>query len=71
VLPDGLRFSLDRESWQVPPLFTWLQRAGQLDEAEMFRAFNMGVGLIMVCAPEHAPELLSIEGSWRLGEIST
>jgi phosphoribosylformylglycinamidine cyclo-ligase len=71
VLPDGLGFSLDRESWQVPPIFTWLQRAGQLDDAEMFRAFNMGVGLILVCAPDHARELLSVPGSWRLGEIST
>ena len=71
VLPDGLGFSLDRQSWQVPPIFTWLQAAGQLDDAEMFRAFNMGVGLIMVCAPEHARDLLAIPGSWRLGEIST
>jgi len=69
VLPDGLGFSLDRKSWQVPPIFTWLQRAGQLDEAEMFRAFNMGVGLIMVCAPEHAAELLALPGSWRLGHV--
>jgi len=71
VLPEGLRFSLDRQSWQVPPIFMWLQRAGQLDEPEMFRAFNMGVGLIMVCAPEHASELLTIDGAWILGEIST
>ena len=67
VLPEGVTFSLDRKSWRVPPIFTWLQRAGQLDEAELFRAFNMGVGLIMVCAPEHAPELLAVPGSWRLG----
>jgi phosphoribosylaminoimidazole (AIR) synthetase len=71
VLPDGLGFSLDRQSWRVPPIFTWLQAAGQLDDAEMFRAFNMGVGLIMVCSPEHAGDLLSVQGSWRLGEIST
>jgi len=71
VLPDGLGFSLDRQSWQVPPIFTWLQAAGQLDDAEMFRAFNMGVGLILVCAPEHARDLLAIPGSWQLGEIST
>jgi phosphoribosylformylglycinamidine cyclo-ligase len=71
VLPDGCTFSLDRQSWTIPPLFAWLQRAGELDDAEMFRAFNMGVGLIMVCAPEHAGDLLSIAGAWRLGEIST
>ena len=69
VLPDGLGFSLDRQSWQVPPIFAWLQAAGQLDDTEMFRAFNMGVGLIMVCAPEHASELLTITGAWRLGHV--
>ena len=51
TLPEGASFSLDRESWTVPPLFRWLQRAGGIDDAEMFRAFNMGVGLvIIVCA---------------------
>ena len=44
VLPDGLSFSIDRDSWIVPPLFPWLQRAGGLDDAEMMRTFNMGVG---------------------------
>lgn len=70
VLPDGLGFSLDRKSWQVPPIFAWLQSAGQLDDAEMFRAFNMGVGLIVVTAPEHAGELLRLAGSWTLGHVS-
>jgi phosphoribosylformylglycinamidine cyclo-ligase len=71
VLPEGCGFSLDRGSWTVPPLFTWLQRAGQLDEAEMFRAFNMGVGLIAVCSPDHAASLRTALGpeSWVLGAI--
>jgi hypothetical protein len=54
TLPGGLGFSLDRQSWAIPPLFTWLQRAGRVDDAEMFRTFNMGVGLILVCDPAHA-----------------
>jgi phosphoribosylformylglycinamidine cyclo-ligase len=71
TLPDGCGFSLDRDSWRVPPVFQWLQRAGQLDDAEMFRAFNMGVGLIAVCAPEHAASLLAAFGpsAWRLGVV--
>ena len=70
VLPEGCSFSLDRSSWTVPPLFAWLQRAGQLDDAEMFRAFNMGVGLIVVCSPDHSPSLLSaLPGSWPLGRV--
>jgi phosphoribosylformylglycinamidine cyclo-ligase len=71
VLPESCGFSLDRQSWTIPPVFAWLQRAGQLEDAEMFRAFNMGVGLIVVTAPEHAGELLSALGpsAWRLGEV--
>ena len=75
MLPDGLGFSLDRESWTVPPLFRWLQRAGELDDAEMFRAFNMGVGLVLACAPEHVERVLAglasaSEPAWRLGHVS-
>ena len=72
TLPEGCGFSLDRGSWTIPPVFTWLQRAGRLDDAEMFRAFNMGVGLIAVCAPEHADSLMSALGpeSWRLGSVT-
>jgi phosphoribosylformylglycinamidine cyclo-ligase len=75
TLPEGRSFSLDRESWTVPPLFTWLQRAGGVDDAEMFRAFNMGVGLVLVCAPANAEPVLDSlrragESPWRLGLIT-
>ena len=75
TLPSGLSFSLDHESWVVPPIFRWLQRSGGLDQAEMFRAFNMGVGLILVCAPQHASDLLDSlhdagEGAWIIGRVA-
>jgi phosphoribosylformylglycinamidine cyclo-ligase len=74
ALPDGRSFSLDRQSWTIPPLFAWLQRAAGLDEPEMFRAFNMGVGLILVTSIAHAePVLASLhaanEPAWRLGVV--
>jgi len=70
TLPEGLTFSLDRHSWTIPPLFTWLQRAGGVDDAEMFRAFNMGVGLILVCAPSHVADLLSaLPDAWCIGHV--
>ena len=74
TLPAGLTFALDRRSWTVPPLFALLQRAGGVDDAEMFRAFNMGVGLIAVCAAGDADRALSTlreagEAAWILGEI--
>jgi len=75
VLPEGRAFSIDRASWTVPPLFRWLQRAGDLDDAEMMRAFNMGVGMILVCARDRAPDLLGAlhaaqEPAWLLGEVT-
>jgi phosphoribosylformylglycinamidine cyclo-ligase len=71
MFPDGRGFSLDRHSWTIPPLFQWLQRSGQLDDAEMLRAFNMGVGLVIAASPAHAPALLSaLPGSWILGQVT-
>jgi len=74
MLPEGRTFSLDRDGWTVPPLFTWLQRAGDLEEPEMFRAFNMGVGLVLACSPADADQVLASlhamsEPAWRLGRI--
>src|SRR3712207_8884207 len=42
--------SLNRASWQekAPPIFRWLQRLGDVDEAEMFRVFNMGIGFVFI-----------------------
>ena len=72
VLPDGCSFLLDRSSWSIPPLFRWLQREGGMEDAEMFRAFNMGVGLIVVCAREDADALRTALGpeSWVLGSVA-
>jgi phosphoribosylformylglycinamidine cyclo-ligase len=74
ILPGGTGARIERDSWTVPPLFTFLQSAGEIPRAEMFRAFNMGIGLILVCAPDDADlvtGILSDEGEApkHLGEI--
>ncbi|KAK9815080.1 hypothetical protein WJX73_007114 [Symbiochloris irregularis] len=48
VLPSGLGCRIDSASWQVPGLFRWLQKAGNVEEQEMFRTFNMGIGMVAV-----------------------
>jgi phosphoribosylformylglycinamidine cyclo-ligase len=48
ILPDGRRAQIDRAKWTVPPVFTWLQELGGIDTEEMFRVFNMGIGMAMV-----------------------
>jgi phosphoribosylformylglycinamidine cyclo-ligase len=58
VLPEGLEAVVDRSAWPVPPIFQWLQREGNVPDDDMMRTFNMGIGLILVCAPEHAAPML-------------
>ena len=65
VLPDGLAARFDRSAWRVPEIFRMIQRAGNVPDEEMWRAFNMGIGMAVFVAPqevdavlEHAPEAL-------------
>jgi phosphoribosylformylglycinamidine cyclo-ligase len=57
ILPDGIQAVVDRNSWPVPPVFTWVQQLGQIDQAEMDRVFNMGVGLVLVVSPYYAESI--------------
>ncbi len=74
VLPEGCAARIERSSWQVPPVFRVLQRAGSVDEHEMFRAFNMGIGMVLITEAANADTLLSRlsaagERAWIAGEI--
>ena len=54
VLPDGTRAVIDGSSWTLPPVFRWLKAAGKISDAEMARAFNCGIGLVVVVAADTA-----------------
>ncbi|MGK3969999.1 phosphoribosylformylglycinamidine cyclo-ligase [Sorangium sp. So ce118] len=74
VLPDGLGARLDLGSYQRPAVFQVLQRGGPVEEAEMRRTFNLGVGLVAVVekgAADRAIEALAASGerAWVLGEV--
>jgi phosphoribosylformylglycinamidine cyclo-ligase len=58
VLPDGCAAMVDPRAWAPLPVFVMLQDRGRIATDEMFRAFNMGIGLILVCAPEHVDRSL-------------
>ena len=61
---------LDAASWTVPPLFQLIQREGNVEAAEMFRAFNMGVGIIVAVAEADAEAVLAeLPNGWRIGTI--
>jgi phosphoribosylformylglycinamidine cyclo-ligase len=60
ILPRGLDAVIDLAAWDVPPLFTHLQHLGNVDRDEMFRTFNMGLGLIAVIPAEQVKKVKAI-----------
>jgi phosphoribosylformylglycinamidine cyclo-ligase len=74
VLPDGLRAVVRKSAWPRPPVFQWLQRAGNVAEDEMFRVFNCGIGMVVVLAPGDAPRAAALlreagETVYEIGSI--
>ncbi len=71
VLPEGTAAEIDRSSWPVPPLFGALQRAGSVNAEEMWRTFNMGIGMVAVVSPGDSQSLRTLAGLpvWRIGRI--
>jgi len=72
ILPPGVGVSIDRGSWPVLPVFQWLQKLGDVDDDEMHRVFNMGIGLALVVSPFYADsiqqQLAKIgHASWIIG----
>jgi phosphoribosylamine--glycine ligase/phosphoribosylformylglycinamidine cyclo-ligase len=63
VLPDGTAMLIDRSTWLVPPLFTLIKTQGNVEDSEMFRAFNMGIGMLFVIAGDDEELALSHLGN--------
>lgn len=59
ILPEGTAVEINKTSWTVPPLFELLRQLGNVSESEMYRAFNMGVGMVIVCSPSDADRIES------------
>ena len=75
IINDGLKAIIQKGSWEVPPVFKWIQKEGNVPEEEMFRTFNMGIGLILVVPPEErdkAVEILEKQGEkfFVIGELA-
>jgi phosphoribosylformylglycinamidine cyclo-ligase len=74
VLPDGLAAHVDLSRWNAQPVFGWLQQVGRIDDAEMLRTFNCGLGLIAVVAQARADDVVRAltaagESPLRIGAI--
>ena len=69
-LPKGLAAKLDSSKWAVPPIFTLMQKKGEVDTKEMYRVFNMGIGMAVICAPESVKKLAkALPGAAVIGEV--
>jgi phosphoribosylformylglycinamidine cyclo-ligase len=74
ILPRGVSARVDRGSWPVPPVFQYLQREGKIADDEMYRTFNMGIGMVLVVPLHREGEVTrhleaAGEKHWRIGEI--
>ena len=73
ILPAGTHAEIRIGSWEIPPLFHFLQEQGEVASDEMFRVFNMGIGLVLAVAPDGLREVLARlrEAGWRGAPIGT
>jgi phosphoribosylformylglycinamidine cyclo-ligase len=74
ILPANVDALIARDSWTISPVFSWLQKLGDVDDAEMYRVFNMGVGLAVVVSDYYAESIqqqlasLGFE-TWQIGNV--
>ncbi len=57
VLPPGVAAQFHSQTWTVPPIFQLIQRQGNVAQQEMYRVFNMGIGMVVICAPDDVAQL--------------
>ncbi|MFO7642940.1 MAG: phosphoribosylformylglycinamidine cyclo-ligase [Desulfosarcina sp.] len=75
VIPQACSITIEKGSWEVPPIFPFLQQAGHVDEREMLRTFNNGIGLVAVVPEPYTQDVLnrlsgSGERAWTIGEVT-
>ena len=74
VIPEGFGVRVEKGSWPVPPIFRKIQRAGRVDDREMYRTLNMGIGMALVVSPKDLDRTIAgfkrrgLEG-WAIGEV--
>ncbi|KAG9146614.1 hypothetical protein Leryth_014627 [Lithospermum erythrorhizon] len=75
VFPKGLGAAIYKDSWNVLPVFKWIQEAGEIEDVEMMRTFNMGIGMVLVVDKEAAIRILDDTNgacsAYRIGEVVT
>jgi len=75
IIPQACGIAIKKGTWEIPPIFPFLQEAGNVDEKEMMRTFNNGIGLVAVVPEKNVQEVLnrltgSGEKAWAIGEVT-
>jgi phosphoribosylformylglycinamidine cyclo-ligase len=75
VLPKELAVKLDAKAWQAPPVFAWMQQVGNIDNEEMWRTFNCGIGMVAIVSKDHSAAVktqleASGETVFAIGEVT-
>ncbi len=59
-MPEGLALDIDWNAWEIPQIFKLIQKAGEIDDEEMRKAFNLGIGMIIVCDEAKSGEIMEL-----------
>lgn len=77
MLPKGLGCYVDAAAWDLPPVFRWLIKSGNVEPLEMARTFNNGIGLVLIVAASNAIEVLHTltsscpPAAYHIGEVTS
>jgi phosphoribosylformylglycinamidine cyclo-ligase len=76
VLPENTQAVINKDNWQLPEIFQWLQENGNVENNEMYRTFNCGVGMVLITDADDAEAIISTlkqndENAWLLGAIES
>ena len=75
VLPASMHLTIDRASWELPPLFSYLQNVGDVPNEDLERTFNCGVGMVILAPAKSVTATLALlrrqgHQAWELGEVA-
>lgn len=69
ILPDGCGVEIQKESWPALPIFGVMQSIGDVDEDEMYRAFNMGIGMVFIVNPADMDATINLMETYKIGTV--
>ncbi len=69
ILPEGVSVEINRSTWPELPIFGLMQKLGNVSVQEMFRTFNMGIGMIVICDPDNAAEIALAANAEKIGKV--